>query len=391
MNKNLLERDVQTYISKNLNADVSRISLSKSPFAGVSAAELANQIAAKKKSEKKLPTWYKQDGVMFPTTLSIEQTSSEETAIYKQNLLKGTSLIDITAGFGVDSFYFAKRLKEVYSCEINEALSATSAHNAKLLGVNNINFLATDGLAFLSNTKSNFDVIYVDPARRGTSGKVFKLAECEPNVVAHLDLMFEKSPRIIVKTSPLLDIQAGLVELRNVSEIHIVSVKNECKELLWVLDRDFNGETQLFCVTLNDEVKTLSFGLSELKAKTTLAQTLPNGYLYEPDVAVMKSGAFELIAEKFDLQKLAAQSHLYFSNRVTKEFPGRIFEIKALLKPNELKRNALAGNVIVRNFPEKAENLVKKYKIAPSKNDFLIFTNTLNGNMLIKAEIVQYY
>ncbi len=391
MNSKLLADGVQAYISKNLNADVNKIALSRSPFSGVTAAELANQIAAKKKAEKKLPTWFKHEGIIFPSTLSVEQTSSEDTATYKQTLLIGTSLIDLTAGFGVDSFYFAQCMEKVYSCEINEELSAISKHNAKVLNCNNITFLATNGLNFLKESSLFFDNIYVDPARRSASGKVFKLADCSPNVVEQLDLLFSKSPRVIVKTSPLLDIQAGLNELRNVAAIHIVSVKNECKELLWVLKRNFKGETEITCATINESTKSLSFGLEALKHKTKISTVLPQGYLYEPDVAMMKSGAFDWIADNFELQKVEVQSHLYFSDSINTNFPGRIFKINALLKPNELKKNAHSGNVIVRNFPEKAENLVKKYKITPAQKDFLIFTNTAHGHIVVMAEIVQYY
>ena len=168
MNKNILGKEVQAYIDSHLNADVSKIVLSKSPFPEVSPAELANQIAAKKKAEKKLPTWFNTKEIYYPTTLSIEQTSSEDTAAYKSTLTKGKRLIDITAGYGVDSFYFSKKMEEVYSCEINEELSAISAHNAELLAAKSIQCLAADGLAYLSENEVAFDTIYVDPARRST-------------------------------------------------------------------------------------------------------------------------------------------------------------------------------------------------------------------------------
>ncbi len=392
MNQEILEKAVQAYISENLNADVKKIALSKSPFLGVSACELANQIAAKKKSEKKLPTWFQTKNIYYPISLSIEQTSSEATANYKKQLLKGDRLIDITAGFGVDSFYFSQEAKEVYSCEINSELSEISAHNSKILGATNIQCLAVDGLNFLQHSDEVFDIIYVDPARRNTSGKVFKLAECTPNVVEHLDMLFSKASRVIIKTSPLLDIQAGLSELKHVSEIHILSVKNECKELLWVLDKDFIGEPMIFCATINQQKKVFSFPLSALKTRTTIVEELPAGYLYEPDTALMKSGAFDYIGEQFDLYKLESQSHLYFSKEINSQFPGRIFEIKEVWTPNEFKKlPVLKGNVIVRNYPDQAEKIVKKYKITPSKDDFLIFTKNYAGNLIIKAEIIHYY
>lgn len=392
MNKNLLAKEVQTYINSNLNADVSKIALSKSPFAEVNSAELANQIAAKKKSEKKLPTWFKQENIIYPSTLSIEQTSSEDTAAYKQQLVKGNLLIDITAGFGVDSFYFSRKVEEVYSCEISTDLATISAHNAKVLGAENIQCLALDGLAYLQNSDQQFGTIYLDPARRNTSGKVFKLADCTPNVVVHLDLLLSKAERIIIKTSPLLDLKAGLSELKHVSEIHIVSVKNECKELLWIIDKGFTGLPKIICSTLNTDIKQINLPLQDDRDVNHLELVPQIGYLYEPDVALMKSGSFNAIANQFALKKLGKQSHLYFSEKFDTSFIGRIFKIEAFFAPNELKKEKeLQGNVLVRNFPERVENLVKKLKIKPDKDTFYIFTQVQQQYVVFKTSILQYY
>ncbi|SOD12992.1 THUMP-like domain-containing protein [Pedobacter xixiisoli] len=392
MINSLLSKEVQAYINSNLNAEVSKIALSKSPFDGLSAAELANQIVAKKKSEKKLPTWFNQENIVYPSTLSVEQTSSEDTATYKQQLVKGSSLIDITAGFGVDSFYFAQVLNEVYSCEINTELSAISAHNAKVLGAANIRCLAVNGLDYLQSVDKSFGTIYIDPARRNTSGKVFKLADCTPNVVEHLDLLLKKAERIIIKTSPLLDLQAGLTELKHVSEIHIVSVKNECKELLWVIDKEFTGQPKIVCTTLNTEIKQIELPLYDDHRTSYITIELKGGFLYEPDVALMKSGAFNAIANQFELKKLGKQSHLYFSEEFDKSFIGRVFKIETNLAPNELKKKkSLQGNVIVRNFPERAENLVKKLKVKPNQETFYVFTQVQQQYVVFKTNIVQYY
>lgn len=392
MNENILSDEVQTYINLHINADVNKIALAKPLFENISSAELAGQIAAKKKSIHKLPTWYQTPKIYYPALLSVEQCSSEPTADYKANLAIGDCLIDLTAGFGVDSFFFAKKIKQVYSCEINPDLSALSAYNGKILGAHNIDFLAEDGIEFLKNTTLAFDNIYIDPARRSSSNKVFKLKDCTPDVTTHLDLFLTKAKRVIIKTAPLLDITAGLSELKNVSEIHIISVKNECKELLWIVDKNYQGDPKIICTTLNIELKKFSFPICDLKVKAEIANTLPKDYLYEPDVALLKSGAFNLIAKRFNLQKLHQHSQLYFSDEIKPDFLGRIFEIKAVMSLNELKKEKdLIGNVIVRNFPERAENLVKKYKIKPSHDYFIIFTATKEGNMVIKAKIIQYY
>ena len=392
MNTNILAKEVQNYINEHINADVNKIALAKSVFVNVSAAEIANQIAAKKKSISKLPTWFKQENIYYPALLSIEQCSSETTGVYKASLIKGNSVLDLTAGFGVDSYFFSKQAKQVLSCEINAELAAITSHNSTVLGAQNQKVLATDGIEFLENTELNFGTIYIDPARRKNSGKVFKLKDCTPDITSILQLLLQKAERIIVKTSPLLDISAGLNELKNVSEIHIVSVKNECKELLWVIDKIPSRETHIVCATLNQTDKILKFPFSALQDTTTISIEEPHGFLYEPDVALLKSGGFNFIAQKFKISKLHQDSQLYYSDQINPDFLGRIFKVKTLLSINELKKDkALVGNVIVRNFPANAADLVKKYKIMPSDNEFIIFTQTLKGYLAIKAQIIQHY
>lgn len=392
MNKNILNEEVQTYINTHINADVNKIALAKSLFKDISSTELAGQIAAKKKSTFKLPTWFNTNQIYYPALLSIEQCSSEPTAAYKAELAIGNTLIDLTAGFGVDSFFFANKVSKVYSCEINDELALISAHNAKILSAGNITVLATDGIEFLKQTTECIDTIYIDPARRNQSNKVFKLKDCTPDVTEHLDLFLSKAKRVIIKTAPLLDISAGLLELKNVSEIHILSIKNECKELLWVIDQSFVGKTEIICSSLNAQKKVFSFPIEDLKVQATIANHQAYQYVYEPDVSLLKSGAFNLIANRYNLQKLHQQSHLYYSDEFKLGFLGRIFKINAQLSLNELKKEKdLKGNVIVRNFPEKAENLVQKYKITPTHDDFILFTQNINGYLVIKATILQYY
>ncbi|WP_231459306.1 class I SAM-dependent methyltransferase [Pedobacter sp. Leaf132] len=394
MNIEILDNAVQAYINLNLNNDVNKIALSKSPFKNISAAELANQIVAKKKAERKLPSWYHTEKIYYPSSLSIEQTSSEITAKYKSRLAKGNSLIDLTAGFGVDAYYFSKYVSEITHCEINEGLSSIAKHNAVQLQIKNIIFKAVDGLEYLENSKNIFDTAYIDPARRAEKGKVFLLKDCTPDVVSNLDKILTKTNRLLIKTAPLLDIAAGLAELRYVSEIHIVSVKNECKELVWVIDKAVSGAAKIIAVTLNDTEKKFNFSLAEMNVEALYAEHINGGeYLHEPDVALLKSGAFNLIGSKYGLKKLHQQTQLYVSSKIESTFPGRIFKIISIIKGNELKKiKNLCGNVIVRNYPAKAEDLVKKFKIKSEKNEFLIFTrNVQNELIVISAQIIQYY
>jgi hypothetical protein len=414
LNKRILDSDVQEYINSHLAADVHKIAMGKSPFPDVSAADLAGQIAAKNKCVKKLPSWFHQAGTYYPALLSVEQCSSEATAQYKSGLALAGPLIDLTGGFGVDSHYFAKTTTAVTHCEINAELSAIAAHNASIFEQHNIHFLTVDGLQYLGSADLNFDTIYIDPARRSNSGKVFMLKDCTPDVVGNLDLMLSKTKRIIIKTAPLLDITAGLKDLRNVSEIHIVSVRNEVKELLWIIDKEKPAEqkVKITAVTLNEATKQFSFyrnengdiagensndqskePATEQTKDTSTTQISIGAYLYEPDAALMKSGAFDLIADRYRLRKLDQQTQLYFSENINASFPGRIFKISNFLSAAILKKQKdLMGNVIVRNYPDKAENLVRKYKIKPDREKFLIFTQGKSeGLLIIDSEIIQHY
>lgn len=393
MNTHILDQEVQEYISRHLNDDVHKIAMAKSSFKDVEAKELANQIAAKNKSQRKLPTWYYADNIYYPALLSIEQCSSEITAYYKAGLLIGDSLIDLTGGFGVDSFYFAKKAITVTHCEINTELSEIAGHNARILGQKNISFFAGDGLAWLQETNLTFDTIYIDPARRNTAGKVFMLKDCKPNVVEHLDLLIARSKRIILKTAPLLDLSAGLKELKNVTEIHIVSTKNEVKELLWVIEKGNTSKLHIVCVTLNEQQKTFSFFKGEDEAEVEQPYTPLQQYLYEPDVALLKGGAFNLIANRYQLNKLHPQTQLYTSNLIIHEFPGRRFKINKILSAAELKKEkGIKANVIARSYYEKAEVLVKKYKLSPDHDRFLIFSQSkIEGYLIIDATIEQHY
>lgn len=394
MNKAILQAEVQDFINSHLNADAAKIALSKSPFLTILPGDLAQQILAKKKAEKKLPTWFSTPYIYYPSPLSIEQTSSEITAKHKATIAQGDTLLDLTGGFGVDTFYFAQHYKETVHCEINEELSEIASHNAKTLNSKNIRFLNINGLEFLSSTSKHWDTIYADPARRGSLGKVFKLSDCTPNIPEYLETLFQKTSCFLLKTSPLLDIDAGLKELRGVKEIHVVSTKNECKELLWVMEPTFSGKLKIIASTLNEGLKTFSFYKDDFKPLSLFTGPLHNGlFLYEPDVAVLKSGGQDLVAAHYNLDKLHTNTQLFVSENEMKNFPGRIFKIVKLVDSKELKQGRnLYGNVIVRNYPAKAEDILKKYGIKPAKEEFLIFCKTADEkNVVISGKIIQYY
>jgi hypothetical protein len=393
LNKHITDSNIQAYILEHLHADVHQIAMAKSPFPEVSGKELSAQIAAKKKSARKLPTWYNTPGVYFPPLLSVEQCSSETTAAYKAGLVQGRTLVDLTGGFGVDSYYFSKVCSAVLHIEINKELSEIASYNASALGQSDTEFLCADGIEYLTNTAEHFSAVYIDPARRSTSGKVFMLKDCSPNVIEHLDLLLSRTKRVLIKTAPLLDLSAGLKELSHVCQIHIVSVRNECKELIWVVEKGFIGTPEIICTTLNAEEKQFRFTMGDEPAVALEGAVETGIFLYEPDVALLKGGAFNLIAKRYGLLKLHPQTQLYTSAHIHHEFPGRIFLIEEVLNAAAIKKDKnLQASVIVRNYPDKAAALVSKYQIKPDDSQFLIFTQgKTNGKVVIRAKIVQHY
>lgn len=382
MNKDILNTGVQNFIKNNLNTDIVSVLLKKSDFNTISSKELAEQIEAKNKCKYKLPSWYKTKKIYYPNKLNIEQCSSELTAEYKAQIVDGKSLVDLTGGFGVDSFYFSKKIEQVFHCEINENLSKIAAHNFDVFGVDNTQVIPLDGLGFLKNSNEVYDWIYVDPSRRSTSkGKVFLLSDCTPDIIAHLELLFKKSKNILLKTSPLLDISSGIKQLKNIKEIHVVAVNNEVKELLWVLQSGFVNEVRVKTINLKKSIKdSYDFTWSEEK-RTSLTFTEPQNFLFEPNAAILKAGAFKLIAKDFKVGKFNLHSHLYTSKELVK-FPGRSFKIENVIDYNKKELKKLSGtkaNITVRNFPESVQNIRKRFKIKDGGEDYLFFT-TVNNN-----------
>ena len=242
----LLAEEVQKFIVENTDADLVKLALQKNPFPQLDWPKILNQIAARKKATLKLPTWFSHPNIIYPTKISVEQTSSEITAKYKASLVNASSLIDLTGGFGVDTYYFTKNINLVTHCEINPELSAIVAHNFDVLNVENCLFEIGDSTKILRDNAKQFEWIYVDPSRRNDSkGKVFLLSDCAPDVPELLNLYFEHSNKIMIKTAPLLDISAGISELTNVTNIHIVAVENDVKELLWILEKNVSSEVKI--------------------------------------------------------------------------------------------------------------------------------------------------
>lgn len=385
MNLGILTTEIQDFITNSLQANISKLALSKNPFPDLDWKEIINQIVSKNKSKSKLPTWFSTEKIYYPPSISIEQTSSEITAKYKSDLLSGKSIIDLTGGFGVDCYYFSKKFEKVVHCEKNEELSEIVKHNYETLHVENIECLAQNSTDVLTDSKTNFDWIYIDPSRRSDiKGKVFLLKDCLPNVPATLDLYFSKSNNILIKTAPILDITAGINELNHIKSIHIVAIDNEVKELLWVLEKNYSDKIEITSVNIQKEKTDLNNFVLGQNSPTTFA--LPNMFLYEPNAPLLKSGCSDDLSKILKIDKLHPHSHL-FTNMKLIDFPGRRFIIETVIpfKKEELKKHIEGKkmNITTRNFPLTVEEIRKKYKIAEGGNVYTFFSTNINDEKIV--------
>ncbi|GAP72948.1 hypothetical protein SAMD00024442_50_5 [Candidatus Symbiothrix dinenymphae] len=389
---------------------------------------------------KKVPSWAAIDGLQMPPRLALEQCSSEATARYKSQLpvtsyqLPNGVLVDLTGGFGVDTAFMSVNFSEVDYVEHDADLAAIAAHNFAIVeaaskaschcglvpqspekepnvgqqsdveqGIagqarNDTPFIRThvaDAVEYLQAMQP-VDCIYIDPARRDGGGKkLMCIADCSPDVVKMQDLLLEKAQSVLIKLSPMLDISAALKALKHVAEIHVVSVDNECKELLFLLKRDFVGEPLVVCANIKGAKKhAVSFLYSEEQQTIVRYCAIIKKYLYEPNVAILKAGFFKGIAARCNVEKWHPNSHLYTSDELIADFPGRIFEVEAQAKSlskNSL-REFLAGiteaNITTRNFPMTTADLRQKLRLKEGGGVYLFGTTIGKKAVLIKTKKV---
>lgn len=384
MNIAILQKEVQDFIAQNLQADITKLVLKGSPFEEVSTSELIEQIEAKKRCEKKLPSWFTTPDIYYPNKLNIEQTSSEATALFKSSLIKGDRIIDVTGGFGIDDIAFSKHFKSVTHCELNSDLSIIVDHNLQQLGIKNITTINGNGIDYILNSNITYDWIYIDPSRRNDiKGKVFLLEDCLPNVPLHLSDLLKKSPQILIKNSPLMDITSCIQELQFVKEIHIIALQNEVKEVLVFIEKDYQEAIIIKATNIGKETQSFEFTYQQ---EYDYELTLPLKYLYEPNSAILKSGGFSAIANQYKLGKLHQHSHLYTSENLM-DFPGRQFEILEVLSYNKkelLKRlPQKKANITTRNFKESVANIRKKTGIKDGGDIYLFFTTNKKEEQIV--------
>ena len=351
--------------------------------------KIRHQVLSRKKIQKKLPSIYNCNEIIFPVSLSLEQSSSEITANYKASLLKGKTFIDLTTGMGIDSLFIAKQFEQGILIERNQELAEIDLHNFFVLNQTNVKIaVGIDSIDFINEFNEQVDLIYIDPARRNEQGnKVVSLTEYEPNVVSILDKLFTLSSNILIKTSPLLDISKAIVELKFVKEVHVISVDNECKELVFQLEKEYKNEIKITTINFDKKGKQIFDYYLKDEKQTISEYAEPLYYLYEPNASIMKAGAFKIIGQQLGLKKLHPHTHLYTSENLIENFPGRTFKIDAITKfdKKEIARMIpeMQANIAVRNFPISTNEVGKKLGIKDGGDLYLFVTTNFKNEKII--------
>ena len=386
-----MNQATQKFIRQHQDEDVRKLAFLGSKYPEVDMPFALDQIRGRQMARAKLPRWASIDGIIYPPHISMEQCSSEQTALYKAELAarllqeNGTFFVDLTGGFGVDFSYIAARLgvKSMY-VERQAHLCEAAKENFERLGLKNAEVKNGDGVEVLHDLEEHLSLIFIDPARRDDAGnKVVSLQDCTPDVTQLQDEMLEKADFVIIKLSPMLDWHHAVSELKHVREVHIISVGNECKELLLVLlleEASSLKEESLKLACVNDEQVFEFVEPDNSLVRIANAEDV-KGYLYEPNASLMKAGCFGAISERYGVKMLAKNSHLFVSDEPIVDFPGRSFRVKAISTFNkkELKRqlsDIAKANIATRNFPLSVVELRKRLKLKDG-GDTYIFATTL--------------
>lgn len=416
-----LTESLSALVQQHLHDDVQQLALQRNRFPQLSDTDfrfLLQQIEGRQRTCEKLPILSALPDWWFPVRLSCEQCSSEATARYKVAIVQSINLkpstldtfIDLTAGYGIDTFHLAEIAQEAHYVERNAELCAIAAHNFQLYRphIQVHNTTAEDFLSSLphhplaqrplphtpypiSHSAASHTLIYLDPARRSQSGsKVFRIEDCEPNVIDLLPTLRMHAERIMIKFSPMLDITAALRALGSDWDTHIVAVNNEVKEVLFL-----TGKGDIHAVNIRTrEMRTDRFVFcseNEKQAPLRLAPVIQQ-YIYEPNAAIIKAGAFRLIAEQYELQKLDTNTHLYTSDTCISGFPGRIWQVldAEIKEPKRQLDKSVRYSIISRNYPLSPDEIRKKYKLRDGDEQYLIAARLQGKPLLIGAKRLMF-
>ncbi|KFF26017.1 class I SAM-dependent methyltransferase [Chryseobacterium vrystaatense] len=374
-------KEIQDYINVNLNTDLHMLLLKKSPFPEVSMQEIVQQIKGKQTAHKKFP-FLLTEGIVFPPQLNLEQTSSEKTAEYKSQILKGKKLIDLTSGFGIDAYYLSLNFEEVILVEQNQELLNIVEHNWGILE-RKATFINQNLEDFLQTNQEHFDVVYLDPARRDQNkNKVFLLEDLSPDILQIREKLLAIADQVVIKLSPLIDLKYLISVVPGIFRIEILAVRNDVKEVVIFLSNEPKERIMVNCINLESGESAFNFAFGEEENSQALYSE-PEKFIYIPNNAILKAGVFNLISQRFGLKKLHPNTHIYTSDQKSDDFPGRILEMEAV-DSKQIKKKA-QFNIISKNYPLKPEDIKKKYSLKDGGEAYLIFTQSKQGKIILKS------
>lgn len=380
-------QDTKDFIKSHREEDPHRLALQAKRYPNVDMRYAVTQIEGWQHAREKLPAWAATEGIIYPPRISMEQCSSETTARFKSTIAKGDSLADLTGGFGIDFSYMSQGFKKAIYIERSEVLCNIARENLKLLEIGHATVINGNSEEVLKGIEKQ-DWIFVDPARRdGIGRKVVALSDCEPDITAMEQLLLEKSRKVMIKCSPMLDITAASRQLKSIEAIYIVAVNNECKELLFILGSEPGTTPSTHCVNIqHGKADIYTYTPDEDEKEPTYSNSVGN-YLYEPNAAIQKAGCHKAIAARFGAAKLHPNSHLFTSEEPVNEFPGRVFKVERCygFSKSDIKEIQAIGkaNITVRNFPAGVEELRKRLKLTDGGEHYIFATTVAKGEKVL--------
>ncbi len=379
-------KDVVEFIQAHLETDTATLMLSACKFSDLPMKYISSQIASRQKGKQKIPQWYANSEIIFPPKENLEQASSEITAKFKSRFLDGKNIVDLTGGSGIDTFFLSKISETTSYVEPNTHLCEISKYNFEKLGTN-IEVISSTAEEFLSSNTRKFDWVFIDPSRRDKAkNRVYAFEDCVPNVIELREELLRAGSKVLIKASPMLDIKRSLRELKVCYKVQVLAVDNEVKELLFYLEENFDSEAIIEAWNISDKKEDSLFSFNYSEEKASYSEFCePLKYLYEPNSALMKAGPYQLMALRNGMKKLHTSTHLYTSDVLVSDFPGRIYSIEEVFKPSkkEIKKRFPSGkvNVVVRNYPEGATDLKKRFKLKDGGDSFLVFCTTKDDSL----------
>ncbi len=390
--------EVTRFLEEHARTDEHQLLLGHATLFGLPARLLAQQLKGKRKAAEKLPSWHCTPGLVYPSSVALEQCSSEVTARFKLERIRyylpqsRLTAADLTGGLGVDCYYLSTIFNQVEYVEPDASLLEISRHNHQVLGAGNIRHHAALAEEFLSRCSCRFDLLFADPSRKSRSGKkVIRLQDCSPDITTLFGKIFATAGCFALKASPLLDLQNTLRQLPFVAEINVVAANNEVKELFFLSVPGYHSEPVIRAVNLKQteaDDEALCFTLNE-EHGATVNYSAPLTWVYEPNRAILKAGAFRLAGSRFGLHKLHPNTHLYTGETLMEHFPGRVFHVQTQAQSLIKNIKGSRAHVIVRNYPATADMLSKRFRLTPGGDHYLIACTSVQGKHLLLARRVQ--